>query len=69
MSVEEQVLGLEIAIDDVLSMQVLEGQSHLSGVELGYGIGESLLRVSTKSPYHRWADIGQATPADILSSY
>jgi hypothetical protein len=41
-SVEEQVLGLQITVDDVHGMQVVESESHLGGVELSDGVGESL---------------------------
>jgi len=41
-SVEEQVLGLQITVDDVHRVQVVESESNLGGVELGDGVGESL---------------------------
>lgn len=42
MSIEEQVLGLQITVDNVHGMQVVESESHLGGVELSDGVGESL---------------------------
>jgi hypothetical protein len=41
-SVEEQVLRLQITVDDVQGMQVVESESDLGGVELSDGVGESL---------------------------
>ena len=42
MAVEEQIFGLEIAVDDVLRMQVVERERHFGGVEFGYGVGKAL---------------------------
>ncbi len=33
--VQQQVLGLEVAVENVPSMQVVEGGDHARGVELG----------------------------------
>ena len=41
-AVEQQVLGLQVAVDDVVRVQVVEGQGDLGGVELGDGVGEAL---------------------------
>lgn len=46
MTVEEQVLGLEVSIDDVLGMQILQRQRDFCGVELCDGIWEALSTVS-----------------------
>jgi hypothetical protein len=42
MSVQEQVLGLEIAVDDVHAVEVVQCQCDLCSVEFGYRVGESL---------------------------
>jgi hypothetical protein len=42
MAVEQQVLGLQVAVDDVVRVQVVEGEGDLSGVELCDGVGEAL---------------------------
>lgn len=42
MSVEQQVLGLQITVDDVHRVQVVESERDLGGVELSNGVGESL---------------------------
>jgi hypothetical protein len=41
-AVEQQVLGLQVAVDDVVRVQVVEGQRDLGGVELGDGVREAL---------------------------
>jgi hypothetical protein len=41
-AVEQQVLGLQVAVDDVVRVQVVEGERDLGGVELGDGVGEAL---------------------------
>jgi len=41
-SIEEQVLGLEITIYDVHGMQIVESQYNFGGVEFGHGIGKTL---------------------------
>ena len=41
-AVEQQVLGLQVAVDDVVRVQVVQGEGDLGGVELGDGVGESL---------------------------
>lgn len=41
-SVEQQVLGLQITVDDVHRVQVVESERDLGGVELSNGVGESL---------------------------
>ena len=42
MSVQEQILRLQISVDDILLVKILEGQRHFGGVELGDGVGEAL---------------------------
>jgi hypothetical protein len=42
MSVQEQVLGLEIAVDDVHAVEVVQGQCDLCSIEFGYRVGEAL---------------------------
>lgn len=42
MAVEQQVLGLEVAVDDVVRVQVVEGEGDFGGIELGDGVGEAL---------------------------
>lgn len=42
MSVEEEVLGFQVSVDDVFRMQVLERKRDLGGVEFGDGVRESL---------------------------
>lgn len=44
MSVQQQVFWLQVTIDDVLPVQIFEGQGHFGSVELGYRVGEPLLR-------------------------
>lgn len=41
LAVEQQVLGLEVAVHDVLGVQVLEGEDELGVVELGDVVGEA----------------------------
>lgn len=41
-AVEQQVLGLQVTVDDVVRVQVVQGQGDLGGVELGDGVGEAL---------------------------
>ena len=43
MSVEEKVFGLQIAVDDILSMQILQSQSHFCCIELGDWVRETLV--------------------------
>lgn len=50
MSVEQQILGLEISVDNVLGVKVFEGQGYLRCVELGDRIRESLDDVSLSRP-------------------
>ena len=40
--VQEDILGLEIAVDDVERVKIVEGEGDLSGVELGDGVREAL---------------------------
>jgi hypothetical protein len=42
MSVQEQVLGLEIAVDDVHAVEVVQCQCDLCSIEFGYRVGEAL---------------------------
>lgn len=42
MAVEEQVLGLEVSVNNVLGVQVLNGKRSLSSVKLGNRVRESL---------------------------
>jgi len=46
MSVQEQVLGLEIAVDDVHAVEVVQCQCDLCSIEFGYRVGEALERMS-----------------------
>lgn len=39
---EEDVLGLEVAVDDVERVKVVERESDLGGEELGYRVGKAL---------------------------
>lgn len=39
---EEDVLGLEVAVDDVERVEVVEREGDLGGVELGDRVGEAL---------------------------
>lgn len=41
-AIKEEIFGLEIAIDDVLGVEVFQGKCDFGGIELGYGIGEAL---------------------------
>ena len=43
--VEEDVLGLEVAVDDVERVQVVERERDLGRVELRHWVGESLANV------------------------
>lgn len=45
-SAEKNVLWLKVAIYDVEGVEVVEGKSHFSGIELGYRVGEPLLSVN-----------------------
>ena len=40
--VEKQVLGLQVAVDDVQRVQVVQGQGDFCGVELGDGVWKTL---------------------------
>jgi hypothetical protein len=42
MSVQEQVFRLQVAIDNIVRVQVIEGQRDLSRIEFGDGVGEAL---------------------------
>lgn len=42
MSVEQQVLGLQVAVDDVVRVQVVERKRDFGGIELGDGVGKAL---------------------------
>jgi hypothetical protein len=41
-AVEQQVLGFQVAVDDVVRVQVVQREGDLGGVELGDGVGEAL---------------------------
>jgi hypothetical protein len=41
--VQEQVLRLQIAVDDIVRMQIIKCKRDLSGVELGNWVGKALL--------------------------
>ena len=48
-SIQQQVLRLEIAVDDVHAVEVIEGQGDFGRVELRNRVGEALLNlVSTE---------------------
>lgn len=42
MSVEEQVFGFQVAVYDILFVQVFEGKGDFGGIELGNGVREAL---------------------------
>jgi hypothetical protein len=42
MSVEEQIFRLQVAVNNIVRVQVIEGQRDLSRVEFGDGVGEAL---------------------------
>lgn len=42
MSIEQQVFGLQVAVDDVLLVKVVERQGDLGSIELCDRIGKSL---------------------------
>ena len=47
--IEENVLGLEVAVDDVEGMEVIEGKRDFSRIELGHWVGEALqIRISAR---------------------
>lgn len=48
-SIQQQVFGLQITIDDVLGMKVFQGQGHFSGIEFGYWVWEPLQSDVSKS--------------------
>lgn len=52
-STEEDVLGLEVPVNDVLLVQVVESEGDLSGKELGDGVRESL-----QGGRERWVSLG-----------
>lgn len=53
-AIEQKVLGLEIAIDDVERMEIVERQCHLCCIELGDGVWEALRgRASVSQPVCR----------------
>lgn len=43
MSVQEQVFGFQVTVDDILIVQVFKGKGDFGGVEFGNWIWESLL--------------------------
>lgn len=43
MPVQQQVFGLQVAVDDVFGVQVFQSQRGLGGVELGDRVRESLV--------------------------
>ena len=42
MSVQKQVLGLQIAVDDVHAVEIVQCQCDLCSIEFGYRVGEAL---------------------------
>ena len=42
MSIQEQIFGLEVSIYNTLSMEIIEGKSNLSCIELGHRVRETL---------------------------
>jgi hypothetical protein len=42
MAIQKQVLRLQVAVDDVLLVEVVERESDLSSIKLGNGVGEAL---------------------------
>jgi hypothetical protein len=49
MSIQEKILGFEIAIYDILCMKVFEGKGDLGGIELRHRVGEPLESPSAHS--------------------
>ena len=49
MPIQQQVLGFEISIDNVLRMQIVERQSDLCGVKFGYRVWKPLHPVSART--------------------
>ena len=44
MTIKQEIFRLQVAINDLMVMQILESKSNLCSIELGDRIGESLLR-------------------------
>lgn len=42
MAVQQQILRFEITVDNLMSVQILQGQRDFGGIKLGHGIGEPL---------------------------
>lgn len=66
MSVEEQVFRFQVAVYDILFVQVFEGKSHFGGVEFGDWIGEALgegVSTAILSPYYTQSKVRPSTPA------
>jgi hypothetical protein len=42
MAIQEQVLGLQIAVDDVVRVEVIESERDFGGIEFGDGVGKAL---------------------------
>ncbi len=55
--VEENVLRLEVAIDDVLRVEVLDGQDDLYEVELSYSLRETGLFQKMEEELTAWTEI------------
>lgn len=47
MAIQQQVLGFQVAVDDVMRVQVVECERNLCGIELGDGVGEALEELVT----------------------
>lgn len=48
MSVQEQILRLEIAVDDVHAVEIIQCQCDLCSVEFGHRVGEALRKVVSR---------------------
>lgn len=49
MAIQKQIFGLQVAVDDVLLMQIIECERDLSSIKLGHGVREAL---SMLDPIH-----------------
>ena len=62
-AVQQQVLGLQVAIYDVGTMQVVQRQSDFCRVELGYGVGEAL---NSSSQHGRSSKLRHLLPVSLV---
>lgn len=59
MAVQEQILGLQVAVDDVVRVQVIERERNLCGVELCDGIGKALWELVSVDARNQYTTRGQ----------